>query len=260
MSEANRMGVAGFSIADLLNSAVVLALLTGGLYFLGWFYWRTYFASFNIPECFIDGDIAKIMSKAWCSLLLILLNVWVFCSSVLEDMDTKENKGPRLLSILFWSQFLLIPYKYNLNAIWYFVVLFLGCISKLPLGWSRRFRRLLEVRMQLSRLKSSLITCLLLFILFCVYLLGSQYFQGKHDARQVIRFRRQRIDLYTMDGTTFTNMVYIGHSSGKYFSFMPQDVDPNIRIVMVDDAVIKWANMYGQPVHTRVSIFSNVFN
>lgn len=111
------------SLRKTIDAAVILSIITGGLYVVGWSYWWTYFKYFGIRSNQINLSLYEVIVTTWWILLpLILFYLLMEYLTDVEKMD--ESK-------LYVSSILLLMDKFmgtNKSILYSFILLFLSTI------------------------------------------------------------------------------------------------------------------------------------
>jgi len=111
------------SLRKTIDAAVILSIITGGLYVVGWSYWWTYFKYFGIRSNQINLSLYEVIVTTWWILLPLIL--FYFLMEYLKDVDLMVLSKRYESSIIFLMDNFMST---NISILYSFILLILSSL------------------------------------------------------------------------------------------------------------------------------------
>jgi hypothetical protein len=225
----------------MFNTAILLTISAAFLYFLGWLYWQSYFAYFNIPVTFFDITFEQVaafsgsMMLPFCFILLWLLiqhfaNEPAFFSGTFGSVMICLFIISLILTtnILFDSYATMTLLQTGIGV--YMLIIFV--LTKGP--WSKHL---------INKPSAYLFILMLIMGVLVITVAGL----GRYEAMEVAagKSKNARITLSTKSSLQpDPNAILIGHIKDKYVICWPRkNSEATIKVIIVHDSEVITAEL-----------------
>lgn len=237
------------TLRKTIDAAVILSIITGGLYVVGWAYWWTYFNYFGISSNQIDLSLQEVIVTTWWILLpLIIFFLLMEYLTDVENMDESKWYVSFIIKLMnkFMKKFRTVVYSSLLILAGATIVLFCGT-ENTPLIFS-------------------LLTIIISMVMISIYFVG-EVLNKDYNSKNILILlvmasfyniysgfvKADRISngidgnkisfVHKNNESSFEKYIFISYMNGVYYVHKPQSSRFNFHTLMIHEDGIEIAKL-----------------